>query len=62
TDPKEALAEARRESLAATADATSAGTYSGRPFDPVAEAGQRPQPGHAAPPQPPVDPEAPPAP
>ncbi|MBW0253190.1 MULTISPECIES: SPFH domain-containing protein [unclassified Cellulomonas] len=45
TDPKEALAEARRESEAATADATSAGTYSGRPFDPVAEAGQRPQPG-----------------
>lgn len=45
TDPKEALAEARRESEAATADATSAGTFSGRPFDPVAEAGQRPQPG-----------------
>lgn len=47
TDPKEALAEARRESQAATADATSAGTLSGRPFDPVAEAGQRPQPGAA---------------
>ncbi len=31
TDPKEALAEARRESEAATADATSAGTYSGDP-------------------------------
>lgn len=45
TDPKEVLAEARRESEAATADATSAGTFSGRPFDPVAEAGQRPQPG-----------------
>jgi regulator of protease activity HflC (stomatin/prohibitin superfamily) len=40
TDPKEALAEARRESEAATADATSAGTFSGRPFDPVAEAGK----------------------
>lgn len=50
TDPKEALAEARRESQAATADATSAGTYSGKPFDPVAEAGQRPRPGHATPP------------
>lgn len=47
TDPKVALAEARRESEAATADATSAGTFSGRPFDPVAEAGQRPQPGTA---------------
>lgn len=44
-DPAEALAEAQRESQAATADATSAGTFSGRPFDPVAEAGQRPQPG-----------------
>jgi regulator of protease activity HflC (stomatin/prohibitin superfamily) len=59
TDPKEALAEARRESEAATADATSAGTFTGRPFDPVAEAGQRPQPGaprHAPPPVPPVPP------
>ncbi|GIG35619.1 SPFH domain-containing protein [Cellulomonas pakistanensis] len=74
TDPKEALAEARRESEAATADATSAGTFSGRPFDPVAEAGQRPQPGGTrreqrtgpdqgggggVPPVPPVDPEPP---
>lgn len=69
-DPAEALAEARRESQAATADATSAGTFSGRPFDPVAEAGQRPEPGTArhtgpaVPPVPPVppSPEAPPAP
>jgi regulator of protease activity HflC (stomatin/prohibitin superfamily) len=62
TDPKEALAEARRESEAATADATSAGTFSGRPFDPVAEAGQRPRPGAApVPPVPPVPP-APPVP
>ncbi|WP_448060413.1 SPFH domain-containing protein [Cellulomonas hominis] len=43
TDPAIALAEARRESAAATADATSAGTFSGLPFDPTAEAGQRPQ-------------------
>jgi len=42
TDPSEALAEARRQSEAATADATSAGTLSGMPFDPDAEAGQRP--------------------
>lgn len=61
TDPKEALAEARRESEAATADATSAGTFSGRPFDPVAESGQRPQSGtprHTSPPVPPVPPAA----
>ena len=37
-----ALAEARRESAAATADATGAGVMSGTPFDPDAEAGQRP--------------------
>ncbi len=58
-DPAEALAEARRESQAATADATSAGTFSGRPFDPVAEAGQRPEPGaarHTGAPVPPVPP------
>lgn len=59
-DPAEALAEARRESQAATADATSAGTYSGRPFDPAAEVGQRPRRSageHQAPPaQPPVPP------
>ncbi|BDZ43732.1 hypothetical protein GCM10025865_30310 [Paraoerskovia sediminicola] len=42
TDPAEALAEARRQAQAATADATSAGTYSGRPFDPASESGQRP--------------------
>ncbi|ROS74336.1 SPFH domain-containing protein [Cellulomonas sp. PhB143] len=42
TDPAEALAEARRQAQAATADATSAGTYSGRPFDPSSESGQRP--------------------
>ncbi|MCC2333452.1 SPFH domain-containing protein [Cellulomonas wangsupingiae] len=47
TDPGEALAEARRESAAATADATSAGTLSGVPFDPSAERGQRPGPGVA---------------
>lgn len=59
TDPKEALAEARRESEAATADATSAGTFSGRPFDPVAEAGQRPQPGSGRYAQPPTSGEQP---
>lgn len=52
TDPSEALAEARRESAAATADATSAGTLSGVPFDPSAERGQRPGTGPAAPQQP----------
>ncbi|MBO0925572.1 SPFH/Band 7/PHB domain protein [Cellulomonas sp. zg-ZUI199] len=52
TDPGEALAEARRESAAATADATSAGTLSGVPFDPAAERGQRPGAGPAAPQQP----------
>jgi len=41
-DPADALAEARRQSAAATADATSAGTLSGAPFDPGVEAGQRP--------------------
>jgi len=41
-DPAEALAEARRDSQAATEDATSAGTLSGLPFDPSAELGQRP--------------------
>ncbi|ASR54415.1 SPFH domain-containing protein [Cellulomonas sp. CW35] len=71
TDPAEALAEARRESAAATADATSAGTLSGRPFDPAAELGQHPggaavPPRPATPPAPPVPPvppqDAPPAP
>ncbi|HEY5515984.1 MAG TPA: SPFH domain-containing protein [Pengzhenrongella sp.] len=42
TDPVVALAEARREAEAATADATSAGSLSGLPFDPDAEVGQRP--------------------
>lgn len=41
-DPAEALAQARRELEIATADATSAGTLSGQPADPHAEAGQRP--------------------
>lgn len=54
TDPAEALAEARRESQAATADATRAGTFSGRPSDPGAEAGQRP---HRVEPE--IDPENP---
>ena len=38
----EALAEARRQSEAATADATGAGSRSGLPFDLSVEAGQRP--------------------
>jgi hypothetical protein len=38
----EALAEARRQSEAATKDATSAGTASGVPFDTSVEAGQHP--------------------
>ncbi|MGC5166048.1 SPFH domain-containing protein [Luteimicrobium sp. DT211] len=42
TDPAEALAEARRQAEAATADATSSGTRSGLPFDPAAERGQHP--------------------
>ncbi|MGW8564849.1 SPFH domain-containing protein [Isoptericola sp. NPDC055881] len=52
TDPGEALAEARRQAEAATADATSAGTRSGAPFDPSAERGQRPAGGPATPPVP----------
>ena len=40
TDPAEALAEARRQSAAATEDATRSGTLSGRPFDRRYEAGQ----------------------
>jgi len=60
TDPAEALAEARRESAAATADATSAGTLSGVPFDPTVELGQRP--GSPAVPQRPAQPPVPPAP
>jgi len=42
SDPAEALAEARRQSEAAASEATSAGTQSGAPFDPEAEAGQQP--------------------
>lgn len=45
----EALAEARRQSEAATADATDAGTRSGVPFNPDVEAGLRPS---GAPPAP----------
>ncbi len=54
-DPGEALAEARRQAQAATADATSSGTRSGAPFEPDVERGQRPvgeQP--PAPPAPPA--------
>ncbi|WP_199421822.1 SPFH domain-containing protein [Actinotalea solisilvae] len=40
TDPSEALAEARRQSAAATEDATRSGTLSGRPFERSTEAGQ----------------------
>ncbi|MCL2424107.1 MAG: SPFH/Band 7/PHB domain protein [Micrococcales bacterium] len=63
TDPREAVAEARRESAAATADATTAGVQSGVPFDPAVEAGQRPGGPGVAPPAPaaPPAPEAPPA-
>ena len=43
TSPAEALAEAKRQSEAATTEATSAGTQSGAPFDPGAEAGQQPE-------------------
>ncbi len=56
----EALAEARRQSEAATADATDAGTRSGMPFNPEVEAGQRPlgappeRPGRFVPPVPPA--------
>jgi regulator of protease activity HflC (stomatin/prohibitin superfamily) len=57
-DPAEALAEAQRQAEAATADATSAGTRSGEPFDPSRERGQRP--GGGSTPPPPVPP-APPA-
>ena len=58
-DPSEALAEAQRQAEAAVADATSAGTRSGEPFDPSHERGQRP--GGSTTPPPPVPP-APPAP
>lgn len=51
TDPAEALREARRQSEAAAADATSSGTRSGLPFNPATEAGQRPA-GEEEPPPP----------
>jgi regulator of protease activity HflC (stomatin/prohibitin superfamily) len=57
-DPGEALAEAQRQAEAAVADATSAGTRSGEPFDPSRERGQ--QPGGGSTPPPPAPP-APPA-
>ncbi|WP_166847240.1 SPFH domain-containing protein [Isoptericola sp. BMS4] len=56
TDPSEALAEARRQAEAATADATSAGTRSGSPFDRSAERGQQPG-GRPTPPLPAPGPE-----
>lgn len=61
TDPAEALAEARRQSEAATRDATSAGTLSGRPFEPSVEAGQHAGGPHRATPPVPPAPPAPPA-
>ena len=50
TEPSEALAAARRESEAATKDATTAGTLTGRPRDPRTEAGQE----EGSPPEPPA--------
>lgn len=43
-DPTEALAEARRQAEAASADASSAGTRSGAPTNPAVEFGQTPLP------------------
>jgi regulator of protease activity HflC (stomatin/prohibitin superfamily) len=54
-DPGEALAEARRQAQAATADATSSGTRSGAPFNPSVEQGQRPA--GEQPPAPPATPQ-----
>ncbi len=48
----EAIAEARRQSEAATADATSSGTRSGMPFNPEVEAGLRPSGAPPVPPEP----------
>ena len=59
-DPSEAVAEARRQSAAATQDATTAGTLSGRPRDPRPEVGQMPGGPPAAPPA--ADPQGPPPP
>lgn len=42
TSPADALAEAQRQAEAAVADATTAGTRSGQPFTPEAQAGQQP--------------------
>ncbi|MEP7763239.1 SPFH domain-containing protein [Sanguibacter sp. 25GB23B1] len=47
-DPTQALAEARRLAEAATADATSAGTHSGVPFDPTQQSGQQPSTGYGS--------------
>jgi regulator of protease activity HflC (stomatin/prohibitin superfamily) len=55
-DPGEALAEAQRQAEAAVADATSAGTRSGEPFDPRTERGQRPGGETPPPPVPPAPP------
>ncbi|MFD6445285.1 SPFH domain-containing protein [Promicromonospora sp. NPDC060204] len=55
-DPAEALAEAQRQAEAATADATSAGTRSGEPFDTESERGQRPGGSATPPPVPPAPP------
>lgn len=51
TNPNEALAEARRQAEAATADATSAGTRSGASVDPATIIGQMPQGSAPMPPQ-----------
>jgi hypothetical protein len=50
-DPAAALAQARHDSEAATADAISAGTLSGAPADRNAEAGQTPYTGQNLPPR-----------
>jgi regulator of protease activity HflC (stomatin/prohibitin superfamily) len=51
TDPTEALAEARRQAEAASADATTAGTRSGAPANPLHTVGQAPSnPDQATPP------------
>jgi len=55
-DAAQAVEEARRQSEAATADATSAGTLSGRPFDRSAEAGQHAGPVQRKPVVPPARP------
>ena len=52
-DPSEALREARGQVSDATAEATTAGETSGRPFSEAAEAGQEPEGGEGYPPPPP---------